>query len=374
MKVLFAPDKFKGSLSAGEAAQALANGWLSERPGDEVRCVPLSDGGEGFARVCCPEDRGIEQTVRVSGPTGNTVDAIYIESGEGVFFETASACGLALVPEGMRHPSRTGTRGVGEMLFHLAGRGTGEVFAGLGGSATNDGGCGMAAALGYRFLDGRGCDLPPGVLELRRLERIVPPERTGWPKITAAADVSTPLLGPDGCTACFGRQKGMRAAEVPAFEDALGRLAAVVERDLGKVAAMEPGSGAAGGMGFGLAVFCHAQIVSGFEIVSRMTGLARIVAESDVVVTGEGSLDKQSLSGKVPVALARLAASQGKPILCVAGHIDTSVDWSSRFSAVASASECAGSRTAAIEDAAQWLREASRNLCKSWVETAEIRG
>lgn len=365
MKILFAPDKFKGTLTAGEAARALCRGWLSRRPGDEALCLPLSDGGEGFARACCPGG-AVGEKVRVCGPAGRGVEAEFFRSGGRVFLETATACGLALVPQAMRDPSQTSTRGVGEFLRHLAGTGTREVFAGLGGSGTNDGGIGMAAALGYRFLDARGGDLPPRPLELLRLEGIVPPQRRIWPAATAAADVCSPLLGPGGCTRCFGLQKGMRAADVPAFEEALGRLAMVVERDLGKAAANMPGSGAAGGLGFGLAAFCGAEIVPGFELVSRLTGLERMVSEADAIVTGEGSLDVQSLSGKVPVALARFAASRGKPVLCVAGRVDRSLDWDGFFSGILSASECAGSGAAALADAPKWLQEACRRLCGTW--------
>lgn len=367
MKVLFAPDKFKGCLSAEEVARALCRGWLSERPNDQVKCVPLSDGGEGFAKVCCLGGGKNEEMVRVSGPLGSVVDAICLRSRGRVFFETASMCGLALVSEGRRDPSRTSTRGVGEILIHLSERGIREVFAGLGGSGTNDGGTGMAAALGFRFLDRCGRDLPPGPLELRRLQNIVPPKQRCWPLVTAAADVSNPLLGPDGCTECFGLQKGMLANEAPSFEGALGRLAMVVEHDLGKSASRLPGSGAAGGLGFGLAVFCDATITRGFELVSEIIDLPRYVSDADVVVTGEGCLDKQSLSGKVPFALAGLAALKGKPVLCVAGHIDHSVDWSAFFSDSVTTTECAGSHTASMADASRWLQEASRRLCKSWI-------
>jgi len=371
MKILVAPDKFKGTLTAEEAAQALCRGWLSQRPGDEVRCVPLSDGGEGFARVSSPGGAA-EETVRVCGPTGSVVEAGFFRSGDRVFLETATACGLALVPESMRDPSRTATQGVGELLRHLEKRDIREVFAGLGGSGTNDGGIGMAAALGYRFLDAQGGDLTPQPRELLRLEKIVPPKHRTWPVVTAAADVCSPLLGPEGCARCFGLQKGMREADVPAFEEALGCLATAVERDLGKAAKTIPGSGAAGGLGFGLAVFCDAEIVPGFELVSGLIGLERMVSEADVVVTGEGSLDAQSMSGKVPVALARLAASKGKPVLCVAGHIDNSVDWATSFSGVISTTECAGSRTAALADAAGWLQEASRRLCEVWTRKENL--
>lgn len=373
MKILFAPDKFKGSLTAGEAAEAMCRGWLSQRKQDDGRCQPLSDGGEGFAQVCCP---GVPaETVFVSGPAGDVVEAEFFKSRNAVFLETATACGLALVPGSARNPSQTTTKGVGELLRHLATIGIPKVFAGLGGSGTNDGGVGMATALGYRFLDARGVDLTALPLGLNRLKRIVPPGQQTWPAITAATDVCSPLLGPEGCTRNFGSQKGMCEADVPAFEDALGQLASVVECDLGKSAASIPGSGAAGGLGFGLAVFCNAEIVRGFELVSSLIGLEKMVSEVDVVVTGEGSLDAQSLSGKAPVALAALAASKGKPILCVAGRIDTSLEWGDKFYGLLSTCECAGSHAAALADASGWLQEACRRLCETWeMDRAGITG
>ena len=362
MKVLVAPDKFKGTLSAGQVAEQLRAGWLESRPGDEVRCVPLSDGGEGFAEVCGVACGAQAEGVRVSGPLGEPVDAVFYRSGSEVFFETASACGLALVPKAVRDPARTTTRGVGEVLRHLAATGADRVLAGLGGSGTNDGGFGMAVALGYRFLDADGRDLRVEPLELRRLERIVPPAARCWPGVTAGVDVVNRLLGPEGCTRRFGFQKGLREADVTLFEEALARLAEIVRRDLAVEVEDLAGSGAAGGLGFGLAAFCGASLVSGFDLVARMLGLDRLVAWADVVVTGEGALDFQSLSGKAPIALARLGASLGKPVLCAAGTLDPSVDWSQWFARAVSLEECAGSREAALAEAATWSREAAARL------------
>jgi len=364
MKILIAPDKFKGSLAADEVAQALRDGWLSARPEDEVDCLPLSDGGEGFARICRPFDAE-EKRVRVTGPVGRAVEADYFQSGHTVFLETATACGLSLVPEAMRNPLRTSTRGVGEILCVLGERGVLDVFAGLGGSGTNDGGFGMATALGYRFLDKLGQDLLAHPLELKKLEQIVAPERRTWPAVTAAADVTNPLLGSKGCTRTYGFQKGMQEADVNAFEEALGCLADTVQRDLGKSAVQMPGAGASGGLGYGLAVFCDAEVVPGFDLVSNLIGLPQIVAESDLVITGEGSLDSQSLSGKAPVSLARLAATKGKPVLCVAGRIDSALDWKACFSKIVSTTDCAGSPDASMADPTRWLQEAARRLGKS---------
>jgi glycerate 2-kinase len=362
MKVLVAPDKFKGSLTAGEAAQAIAEGWLRSRPGDEVVCVPISDGGEGFAEICGSACGAKAESVRASGPLGEPVDAVCFRSAKGVFFETASACGLSLIPVARRNPVDTTTRGVGEVLKHLATSGDGPVWVGLGGSGTTDGGFGMAVALGYRFLDASGGDLPVRPLELIRLARIVPPATRVRPEIVAGVDVANVLLGPEGCARRFGFQKGMREADVPAFEDALANLAAVVRRDLGRCAAETPGSGAAGGLGYGLAVFCGADLVPGFELASELIGLPALIAGADIVVTGEGALDSQSLSGKAPVALARLAASLGKPVLCAAGFIDRDVEWAPLFAGTASLVECAGSRAAALAEASLWLKEAASRL------------
>ena len=364
MKILVAPDKFKGSLTAAQAAEALRVGWSRSRPEDIVRCVPLSDGGEGFAEVCGSACGAKPESVRVSGPLGEPVDAVFFRSAKGVFFETSSACGLALVPEALRNPAHTTTHGVGEVLRHLAACGDGPVLAGLGGSGTIDGGFGMAVALGYRFLDAGGRDLPVEPMELRRLARVVPPENRVWPEVAAGVDVVNPLLGPEGCTRRFGFQKGLRGCDAPAFEEALARLADVVSRDLGQCVADGPGSGAAGGLGYGLMVFCGARVVSGFDLVSDSLGLAHLVEEADLVVTGEGSLDFQSLSGKVPISMARLAASLGKRTFCAAGVVDRAVDWSPHFARTVSLEDIAGSRGAAMADASGSLQVAAEHLAK----------
>lgn len=364
MKILVAPDKFKGTLSAACAAEGMRLGWLSVSPDDEVSCVPMSDGGEGFAEVCGAATGAVAEKIRVSGPLGGPVEAVFFRSANGVFFETSSACGLALVPQRLRDPARTTTRGVGEVLRHLAETGAERVLAGLGGSGTNDGGFGMAIALGYRFLDVGGRELQGGPLDLRWLARIVAPAARCWPEVSAGVDVVNRLLGTEGCTRRFGFQKGLREADVPAFEEALGRLAERVRGDLGVDPVEQAGSGAAGGLGFGLVAFCGAELVSGFDLVAGTLGLERMVAEADVVVTGEGALDFQSLSGKVPVSLARMAGRLGKPVLCVAGTMDRAVDWSPLFARCVSLAEIAGSREAAMGAPRQWVQKAAENLAR----------
>lgn len=366
MRVLIAPDKFKGSLSADAAACAMRDGWLAVRPGDAVQCVPISDGGEGFAEVCGMAVGATREVLQVAGPLGSRVDAVVWRLSGEVWFETASACGLGLVPAAMRNPANTSTRGVGEVFGQLARHGVEHVLAGLGGSATNDGGFGMAVALGYRFLDQHGGELPQSPLELNRLARVVPPSRCAWPRVSAAVDVTNPFLGPRGCTGNFGYQKGLREMDAAAFEDALGRLEEVVRRDLGKAVANLPGSGAAGGLGFGLSAFCDAELVAGFDLVADAIGLKQMVVAADVILTGEGSLDMQSLAGKAPVALARMATAFGRPVFCVAGSIDSSVDWGSLFTGSRSLLARAGSADEAISRASHWVSGAVREFAREW--------
>jgi glycerate kinase len=226
----------------------------------------------------------------------------------------------------------------------------------------------MARALGFRFLDKNGSPLHGGPLSLLQLERIVPPEKLVLPRILVASDVTNNLLEENGCTRVFGPQKGLRVDEIIPFEESLARLADFCRRDLGENHESTPGSGAAGGLGFGFLVFCEAQILPGFEIVAEALMLEEHLKWADVVLTGEGSLDSQSLGGKAPVALARLARLHGKPVECFAGVMTLDdVDWRPLFQSVTSLTGIAGSTESAIKDSAIWLFEASRRRAKEQI-------
>ena len=365
LRVLISPDKFKGSLNASAAAEALRAGWQAARPSDECRCLPIADGGEGFLDAIESTGNWEPLKVHVRGPLGKTVATKALVCGSRAAIETSAACGLHLVPQELRNPTKTSTFGVGELLLFAAAQNICLLYAGLGGSATIDGGFGMARALGFQFLDKEGLPIGDGTLSLINLARIVPPSKLALPVILAASDVTNPLLGKNGCTRIFGPQKGLRGCDTLLFEESLACLAEACQRDLGTKHEASSGSGAAGGLGFGFLSFCGARIIPGFEIIAEILQLDAHVQWADVILTGEGSLDSQSLGGKAPVALARMAKRQKKTVMCFAGVIEPNLEWQPLFQNATSLSEIAGSSETAIKEASNYLFEASRRCAKN---------
>ncbi len=324
MRVLVAPQEFKESLTAGEAAAAIARGIAAARPAWTVEQLPMSDGGPGFLDALERAARGRFRPAATRDALGRARTARVLDlPGTGTCaVEAALANGLALIAPAERDPLRAGTEGVGDLIAAaLAGRPR-RLLAGVGGSATSDGGAGMARALGARFLDAAGRDLTPGVAPLAALERIVwtPPPTLDGVETLAATDVTNPLLGPNGAAAVFAPQKGATAEQTAAIEAALRRYAAVLERSLGVAIADLPGAGAAGGLAGGLAAFLGARIVSGFEVTAEAAGLRERLRRADRAVTGEGSFDAQSLGGKTTGRLLALAAAEGVPCVVLAGR------------------------------------------------------
>lgn len=324
MRVLVAPDGFKGTLTAHAAARAIAEGWQRARPGDQLELLPLADGGDGLCAVLArQQDRWLE--VEVVGPLARPVTASALLRSDGTaVVESAEACGLHLVAEAQRTPMATTTFGVGELLRAVVDAGAEHVLLGLGGSATVDAGLGALAGLGYRLREADGSGLKIGGGEIHRLDRIEP----GWApelshvEVELLSDVETPLAE---AARVFGPQKGATPEEVEHLTGALAHVASVVERDLphGPGCAALPGSGAAGGLGFGLAAAIGARFVPGAQRVAELVGLPRALEEADVVITGEGQLDATSLAGKVIGALLeRAAAAGGVPVMAVPGRID----------------------------------------------------
>jgi glycerate kinase len=324
MRVVVAPDKFEGSLSAGRAAQAIRAGLLRARPDAEVVALPLGDGGAGTLEALVAA--GFERVpVPATGPTGEPVQAAIAVDGDRCFVEMAEASGLKRLPGGRRAPLAATTYGTGELLRAALDRGARTVVLGIGGSATTDGGAGMAAALGARFVDDAGAELPPGGAALLRLAHVDTARldpRLREVQITVAADVDNPLVGPDGAAHVFGPQKGAGPDEVLLLDSALRRYARVLAADLGVDLADTPGAGAAGGLGAGAIAFLGARIRSGIELVLELVGFDREVATADLVVTGEGKLDAQSLRGKAPVGVARAATAHGVPVVALAGVVE----------------------------------------------------
>jgi glycerate 2-kinase len=333
VRVVIGPDKFKGSLTAAEAARAMAEGWRRGDPGAEIHEAPIADGGEGTLEALVAALGGRVERTRVSGPLGDPVEAEFglADTADGLvaIVEMARASGLHLVPEDRRDPLRATTFGTGEAIRAACGHGPRRVLVCIGGSATNDAGGGMAQALGVRLLDEEGHDLPPGGAALERLARIdltgLDPAVRGV-EVVVATDVRNPLIGPQGASAVYGPQKGAAPEDVAALERALGHFAAVVHRDLGLDLRHEPGAGAAGGLGAGLVAFLGARLRPGFEVVAEVLSLGRRLEAADVAVTGEGNYDRQTEFGKAPAGFLRMARESGCRTVLVAGRVDPGVD------------------------------------------------
>ena len=302
MRVLVCPDKFKGSLTAVEAAEALRRGIARALPGAEVVVQPLADGGEGSMDLLRGQ-LGLQlRRLRVRGPLRRWITVEYLLGGGRAVIESARACGLQLVPPPRRHPKNTTTIGVGMLIEDALARGAREVTLLLGGSATSDGGAGMAAALGYRFIGARGEDFVPMADSLEWVDRIDPTGR--MPTLddvtfTAACDVDNPLTGPHGATYEYAVQKGAAGEELAALERGMSHFGQRMERYLGRRVSDLPGAGAAGGLGAGAVAFLGAELCSGTGVLFGALGLEEIAAGADLIVTGEGAVDEQTLRGKV---------------------------------------------------------------------------
>lgn len=326
MRVVIAPDKFKGSLSASEAAEAMAHGVARAAPGVAIDRVPMADGGEGTVAALVAATGGSFREVAVHGPMGEPIVAPFGLLGDGrtAAIEMAAASGLVLVPAERRDPMVATTRGTGELLLAAIAAGARRVIVGIGGSATNDGGAGLGQALGFRLLDDEGRDLAPGGGSLGRLARIDASGRRcelDGIEIAVACDVTNPLCGPRGASAVYGPQKGATPAMVAVLDANLAHFAAIVERDLGVSIRDLPGSGAAGGLGGGLVAFASGRLEPGINLVIEAVDLRRRLEGADLCLTGEGALDEQSTFGKTAVGVGRLSRALGCPVLALAGSI-----------------------------------------------------
>jgi glycerate kinase len=373
MRVLIAPDKFKGSLGAWQVANEIATGFRDVLPQANLEITPIADGGEGTAEVICQARSGEWVACSAHDALGNPISARYCWLAEGptAVLEMSEAAGSRRLKSGVRDPLCATTSGVGEMLLDATRRGACQLIIGLGGSATNDGGFGMARALGFRFFADQK-ELTKGPAELAALTKISPPEGLRLPRISAAADVRNPLLGERGATRVFGPQKGVMPEQIVILEQALTKLADVVARDLGYEFRTTPGAGAAGGLGFGLMSFCGAELRSGFEVVAEIIQLEQKVSQADVVVTGEGRLDGQTLEGKAPAGVARIARKHRKRICAIVGEFDRGVDYSQLFDAIYELARPPVSRTDAIKLTVELLRERAREAA-SFVRDSKLR-
>jgi glycerate kinase len=331
MRIIVAPDSFKGSVSALGVTEAMERGIHAVFPEAEVIKVPIADGGEGTVEALVAATGGRLMHTNVHGPMGEPLSAHWGISGDGstAFIEMASASGLPLVPKERRNPRIASTFGTGELMKAALDAGLCKLVVGIGGSATNDGGTGMARAMGVRFLDAEGRDLPEGGAALARLARIdlsgLEP-RLAEASILVACDVDNPLCGPRGASAVYGPQKGATPEMVAELDAALGVLASVAAAATGRDIARSAGAGAAGGLGAGLLFFTPACLRPGVSIVLETTGFETLVQGADFLITGEGRTDFQTAMGKAPVGVAEVAQRHGVPVICLSGGLGDGAD------------------------------------------------
>jgi len=380
VRILIAPDKFKGSLNAREVAENIAKGLRDALPDARIEVVPMADGGEGTAEAICQARGGLWLKCKAHDPLGREIEARYtwVEDRKLAVMEMSEAAGMRRLSENERDPVRATTFGVGEMILDAASRSANEMIIGLGGSATNDGGFGMARAVGYRFFAGTQ-ELVGAVSELTELTRIEAPVAAGVSpasstmqptrlpsqlKIIAAVDVQNPLLGENGATRVFGPQKGAISDQIRQLELALVRLADVVEQEFDFDYRDKPGAGAAGGLGFGLMSFCRATIRRGFDVVAEAVGLESKMKEVDVVIAGEGSLDPQTLEGKTPAGVARLARKLRKKVFAVVGRDNGDRQLRELFDEVYELARPGMTEKEQMKHAAELLREKAQELAK----------
>jgi glycerate kinase len=371
MRILIAPDKFKGSLDAREVAENVEKGLREALPGVKIHIMPMADGGEGTAEVICNALGGSWLKCNAHDPLGREIEARYawIDKAKVAVMEMSEVAGMRRVLENERDPLRANTFGVGEMILDAKKRGAGKIIIGLGGSATNDGGSGMARALGFRFFEGEQ-ELNGAVSELQKLTRIQKPKYLALPKIVAAVDVKNPLLGESGATRVFGPQKGATDDKIDILERGLTRLADAVANQFGFDYRNEPGAGAAGGLGFGLMSFCGAKIRPGFDVVADAVALEVKMKDVDLVVTGEGSLDRQTLQGKTPAGVAKLARRLGKRVYVFAGRADEDQEVRKLFHEVYLVRPAGMNEQESVARAAELLVQSARKLAEGLKKTA----
>jgi glycerate 2-kinase len=323
-RVLIAPDKFKGTMTAKQAGSAIRSGLERMWPDAEFTVVAFADGGEGFTECLVEARQGHLHAAKTLDALGRACTAQWgeIDAGRTAVLDIASASGLAQLSPPERDPSVTSTLGTGIVLGELIARGFRDVFVGLGGSATNDAGIGIAAALGFRFLDSSGREVPSTGDALRAIARIDAPPRAMPVRFVIATDVDNPLYGPDGAAYQFAAQKGADAATIRRLDEGLQHFAAIVSKHVGQDLSTRSGAGAAGGAAFGMMALLNAERRSGFEVLREQLQLDRLIEAHDLIVTGEGAFDATSLAGKAPARLAQLARRLNKPVWGLFGRCD----------------------------------------------------
>ena len=324
MRILIAPDKFKGSLPAGLAAAAIRTGLGRIFPDAEFDLAPIADGGEGTAEIFCEALGGDRISSPAHDALGRPVEASFVHFPEKhlALVEMSEASGLWRLSASELNPLQASTFGTGELMARAIAEGAETLYLALGGSATNDAGLGMAQALGGKFFDSDGQAVDPVPANFLRIARMHAPDVPMRAKVIALCDVQNPLLGPTGATHMFGPQKGATSAMLPELEAALEHIADLCRDQLGRDFRDAPGAGATGGLGFGLMTFCNGRLEKGFAAVADLLDLEARVARADLVLTGEGRIDAQTEHGKGPAEVARLARVHGRPVIALAGMIE----------------------------------------------------
>ena len=373
MKIVIAPDSFKESISAPAAAEAIARGVKAAIPGAQTVCVPMADGGEGTVEAVLAAASGEARMQTVNDALGHKVDAVWGMLADGTaIIEMAAASGLELIAPARRDPMRASSHGVGELILAALDAGARHIILGLGGSATNDAGAGMLTALGARLLDAEGHSLPPGGGALARIASIdihgLDPRLAGA-RIDVASDVDNPLCGPQGASHVFGPQKGATPAQVHELDQALERFADICARSLGVDHRDAPGAGAAGGLGFAAKAFLDARFRPGVDIVAELGGLAQAVEGATLVFTGEGRMDAQTLRGKTPAGVARIARQAGVPVVALAGSLGEGYEALHACGISAAFSLAPGPITLqqALNDAERLLHDRARDVMQLWM-------
>lgn len=366
LRVLIAPDKFKGTLTAQAAAAAIAAGWRKARPADHLTLLPISDGGDGFGEILSGALAAKPQIVRTVDAAHRPLEGAWWWDAKSkiAVIESAKIIGLAMLPPKQFHPFQLDTFGLAAVLRAAAEKGARRCFVGIGGSATNDGGAGLARGLGWQFFNGRDEELIRWT-HLQQLKRVVGPRRKKlFPQLVVAVDVQNKLLGARGCSRVYGPQKGLRPEEFPSAERALRRLANTVKAQFGRDLAGVPGTGAAGGLGFGLCAFAGAKLEPGFALIAKHAGLEEKLRAADLVITGEGSLDRSSLMGKGPGEIALRCRAHKLPCLGLGGVVQDEAALRKWFQSARGLTQLTTPEQAK-SDAANWLAKLAEQTARA---------
>lgn len=370
MRIIVAPDSFKGSLSSVAVVNAMEQGIKVVFADAEVVKVPIADGGEGTVEALVSATGGKIITQKVEGPLGESVEAYWglLGDGETAVIEMAAASGLTLVPKTKLNPRVATTFGTGQLIMAALDRNVRKIIVGIGGSATNDGGAGMCRALGAKFLDASGCELPNGGAALKNLARIDLDgfdSRIAKTQILVACDVDNPLCGQRGATAVYGPQKGVTPDMLHELDEALQRYAMVAKEATGKDVAESSGAGAAGGLGAGLMFFTNAELRPGVDVVLETVGFDELVEKASFVITGEGATDFQTAHGKAPVGVAKAAAKYNVPTVCLSGGLGDGCDavLEQGIAGIMSIVPRPMALEDCMQNAAQFVQDATSRLC-----------